>query len=700
MNPMTPFYPATPGNVPASVTAPSAAFKSEVSKVMGSILLFFVVYILLVLLAVGLAAGAVYGGIALIVAIPRIITIMVGVGLIGLGIMVFFFLIKFIFAVTRFDKSNSIEIKESDHPKLFAFIRQLTKDTQTPFPKRIYLSPEVNACVFYDSGFWSMFLPVKKNLQIGLGLVNSVNLSEFKAVMAHEFGHFSQRSMKLGSFVYNVNRVIYNMLFENTGYSRALQSWGNASAYFAFFANITVYIVNGIQWVLQKMYGVINKNYMSLSREMEFHADAVSASVSGSSNCVNALRRIELAGSCYNVVINKCDTWLTQKYAISNLYLNQQTVFKQYADEFKLTLQNHLPVVTQEFIKNTQQNRVNFKDQWASHPTLEEREENLNRLQVIADTAEESAWVLFENAAEWQHRLTEKIYTNINISPDIQKLDKEAFDKKFWKEVEFYTLPEVYNNFYDGREITMLDVEALSSGNSITDQFDTIFTAEHGTLNKRIRATENDIELLKSISQGSIQGKTFDFDGEKYKSEQAAEFIPKLEEELKAMKEQLELLDKKAYQYFYQKALAQSVHKATQLKEAYDDYFTHRKQSQQYLDEVNKMLEPMGALFGGHHISVAWLTDTVNELKRVHEPAFKKQLTFWMSKGIFEEEPALKTRIQQFIDSNYLYFSEEQFFSNEFSDLHVFSNETWRIIVAYLFRKFKAILETQIHYTN
>jgi Zn-dependent protease with chaperone function len=37
-----------------------------------------------------------------------------------------------------------------------------------------------------------MFLPIKKNLQIGLGLVNSLNVSEFKAVMAHEFGHFTQ----------------------------------------------------------------------------------------------------------------------------------------------------------------------------------------------------------------------------------------------------------------------------------------------------------------------------------------------------------------------------------------------------------------------------------------------------------------------------------------------------------------------------
>jgi len=56
-------------------------------------------------------------------------------------------------------------------------------------------------------------LPGRKNLVIGLGLVNRLNLSEFKAVLAHEFGHFSQNSMKLGSYVYTSNRIIGEIVF-------------------------------------------------------------------------------------------------------------------------------------------------------------------------------------------------------------------------------------------------------------------------------------------------------------------------------------------------------------------------------------------------------------------------------------------------------------------------------------------------------
>src|SRR5688572_16691866 len=275
MSALASLYPSTPVDVPETITQPSAAFKKEVVRVMTSVFLFFIVYILLIILAMALAAASVYGGFMLIISVPKIITVMVGIGLMGLGLMVFFFLVKFIFAVSKMDQSRSIEIKADEQPELFAFIRQVTKDTQTPFPKKIFLSPEVNACVFYNSSFWSMLFPVRKNLQIGLGLVNALNLSEFKAVMAHEFGHFSQRSMKLGSFVYNVNRVIYNMLYENTGYSNTLQGWAKISNWFALFANITVEIVKGIQWVLRQMYATVNKNYMGLSRQMEFHADSV-----------------------------------------------------------------------------------------------------------------------------------------------------------------------------------------------------------------------------------------------------------------------------------------------------------------------------------------------------------------------------------------------------------------------------------------
>ncbi len=235
-------YPPSPVSFDKQLLSPSAAFRKQVTKVILSILLFFVVYMLLILAAVALSILCFYLGWLVIINLNNVLAIILGLGIMAVGVSVIFFLIKFVFATSKNENQFRIQVKEKEQPKLFAFIRQLTKETQTRFPGKIYLSPEVNASVFYNSGFWSMFLPVKKNLEIGLGLVNSINISEFKAVLAHEFGHFSQQSMKLGSFTYNMNRVIYNMLYENTGYAAFINAWGNVSSYLSIFAGITVKI--------------------------------------------------------------------------------------------------------------------------------------------------------------------------------------------------------------------------------------------------------------------------------------------------------------------------------------------------------------------------------------------------------------------------------------------------------------------------
>jgi len=135
-------YPATPVNVPESIIQPSAAFKKEVSGVMISIVLFIAVYLLMFVLSIGLVVACAYGGIALIIAVPNGFIMFIGIGIISLGVMVFIFLVKFLFAVSKYDESHSIEIKEQDQPQLFAFIWQLTEDVQTPFPKKIFLSPD------------------------------------------------------------------------------------------------------------------------------------------------------------------------------------------------------------------------------------------------------------------------------------------------------------------------------------------------------------------------------------------------------------------------------------------------------------------------------------------------------------------------------------------------------------------------------
>lgn len=84
--------------------------------------------------------GCVWLGIMLMVLRPGFITLAAGGGIIVLGLMFFFFLVKFIVAKTKNENPLRMELQENDYPELFAFIRQLTKETDTLFPKKIRFS--------------------------------------------------------------------------------------------------------------------------------------------------------------------------------------------------------------------------------------------------------------------------------------------------------------------------------------------------------------------------------------------------------------------------------------------------------------------------------------------------------------------------------------------------------------------------------
>lgn len=693
-------YPPTPANVPDSVTAPSSAFKKEVSGVLASIIFFFVVYALLLLIATGLVIGCVYAGVAIITNIPRLITIVAGIGLIGVGVMVFIFLIKFIFSVSKYDRTHIVEINEQEQPALFGFIRQLTVDTQTKFPRKIYISADVNACVFYDSSFWSMFFPVKKNLQIGLGLVNALNVSEFKAVMAHEFGHFSQRSMKLGSFVYNVNKIIYNMLYDNKGYGSFLQSWANIDGIFAIFASITAGIAQGIQSILKGMYALINKNYMRLSRQMEFHADAVAASVSGSRSLDSALRRIEMAASCYDITLQKCDELFKENKISANIYPQQKLVIQELASQHKLPLQNGLPVITDEFYYNANNSRVNFKDQWASHPSTEDRIKHLEELAIPADIKDESAWVLFANKESLQESLTRKIYEQVQMPADVSTVDETEFGNKLKEQSTQFSLPEAYNGFYDNRQVAILNDDTLQEEPVAHITFDRLFTAENAALHKKISTAVNDTAILTAIHEKRVAAKSFDFEGVKHNRDQAPVIISQIDTELKLLQQQQEQLDRETVLYFINRAKKVSPEEGSRLKEQYQHYFTRRKKADDLLKRMNAMLEVLAPVFAGQTLQVENIRSLISELKQDHESVFKKDLREWMDAGAFAANPALEKRITTFIADDYAYFGQTHFFNTQLKELHSLCTDCWAELHSHLFLQFKAILEKQLAYKD
>jgi len=559
----------------------SKNFKKMTGKAIFAIVLFIIVYIALLSLSIALTALCVVGGFMLIIAKPMLLTIGLGIGLASLGFFILFFLFKFLFKKHKIDRSHLTEITAVDEPKLFEFIEEIVKEVETDFPQKVYLSSDVNASVFYNSSFWSMFFPIRKNLQIGMGLVNTVSEQEFKAILAHEFGHFSQRSMKVGSYVYNVNQVIFNMIYENESFDNMIQKWANISGYFSLFVALAVNIIKGIQWILRKMYDFVNISYMALSREMEFHADEVAANVAGYLPLKESLLRMDLAQHSYNDVLNFYGNRITDNLKSRNVYSEQMFVMHFIADQNRMELKNNLPFVTASDLKKFNKSKLNIKDQWASHPSDDERIAALEELNTIKEHPKNGpAKALFANANAIEEESTRRLFSEIVYEGNVSVVEVEKFKNAYTESYYNNCFPKIYNGYYDSKN----PAKDSSDVKDTNATMESLFSIEQVDKIYELIALANDIQTLENIAQGLYSIKSFDYDGQKFTKKEAKNLAAALEAEVEDVKRDIATNDSKIYHFFIDKALANGTE--TALREKYENFFSvdkdHDRRSELY----------------------------------------------------------------------------------------------------------------------
>ncbi|MEW6469705.1 MAG: M48 family metallopeptidase [Bacteroidota bacterium] len=532
-------------------------FKRQAVKAVMAIVFFVLVYLLLVAFAIGLTLLCGYLGISLIGLGISAVSLLGGLGLIGLGLLVLIFVLKFIFTKHSTDRSGLTEISRDEEPRLFGLIEATAKATKTSLPKKVYLSPDVNACVFYDSSFWSMFLPVRKNLQIGLGLVNSVNEGELKAILAHEFGHFSQRSMKIGSYVYNVNQVIFNMLYDNQSYQSLVGQWASASQIFTLFALIGIKIIECIQWILRQVYSVVNLSYMALSREMEFHADEVAARAAGSQPLITSLLRIDLAEHAYNSVLEFYNDKVEENIRTENIFPQQSFAMMHTASAYKVNNRHGLPDVTEDIVNSFNPSRIEIKNQWASHPAVTERTRRLRELNVEMPVSTASAWNLFTRPEEIQKKISARIFEHIPYKTP-RNIDAREFETLYTEHINKYAFHSLYNGFYDNRDISVFDLQKAASNTALPvfSGPEEIFTDQRKIFLRELNGLRQDTELLRKIYTSEVKIKTFEYDGIRYRADDCLELISRLKKTLTTKEEELKKLESAIYRFFYLKAEA------------------------------------------------------------------------------------------------------------------------------------------------
>ncbi|MEO0726320.1 MAG: M48 family metallopeptidase [Bacteroidota bacterium] len=649
----------------AQTVSVSDNFRAQALKAILSIVVFVVVFLLLIAFAVWLMIKCVTWAFAFVLASPGLITLLLGVGLASLGFLVLFFLIKFLFKTHKVDRSHLVEIKREDEPAIFALIDEIVTEVGTTFPKRVYLSADVNAAVFYDSSFWSMFLPIKKNLQIGLGLVNTVTAEEFKGILAHEFGHFSQRSMKVGSYVYNVNQIIHNMLYDNEGYDKIIQNWASVTWYFAIFVMVAIKIVQAIQWILGKLYNLINLSYLSLSREMEFHADEIAAYSTGSSPLGQSLLRMDIAQQAFNVVIQFYQNAVKSGTLSTNLYPEQQYALHFLAKENQIPIVDGLPQPESEDLHQFIKSKLIIDNQWASHPSTSDRVAALQRLGVpVPKPMPELANQLFSQLSKYQEQLTRLLFPLPQQGEQATILDLDNFVPQFEAHLASNRFHPTYKGYFDQRNPVVMDLDETAA--SPLPQLSVLLAEDKVELANEQAILEYDLDILNRIASGEAGIKTFDYDGRKYLLRECRALIVKLNKRNTELQDALAENDRLLYQHFYQ--LAEKRGEETTLRKYYQSYYDFDK-------GLDKELKIYQTTFDRLQL-ISELT-TIDEVHsffsnlKTYERELKEKITLRLESNFYQEvlTPTTREHLEKYLSKDWRYFGQEQYFEDSLNVL-------------------------------
>ncbi|MDZ7624900.1 MAG: M48 family metalloprotease [Ignavibacteriaceae bacterium] len=673
----------------------STEYRSRAIRTIFSIIFFIIVYLITLVLSFALVAALFYSSTMLLrVLAPTrssiyVIFIFILINFIAIILLVFIWM--FFFRKYTVDRSGWVEIFRDDQPKLFKIIESISKEIETNFPQKVYLGSGVEAMVFYDSNFRNLFIPSKENLMIGLGLVNSMSESELKAILAHEFGHFTQRSLNVYSYVYIENQIIYKMLIDEEFYQTLLHKF----LVIGRFSWIVIYYSRIIRWILRKAYEVVSKSYMALSREMEFHADEISARFAGSIPAVTALLRTGLAWDSFNYVWQFYYNHISENFKAENLYPQHSYSMNQIAERYGVQFNKGLPQVKKETIARLNRSKLIIINQWASHPSVDDRIKKLEALNIHSTVSHESAWNFFIKKEDIQKEITEKLFRNWQFPESPANLSLEEFIQKYSDELDKHSFNKKYNYFYDNRGISSFDIKlAIEKMNEDSfNDFNEVYSEANVNFIHQFSGLDYDLKTIESISKSEWKIESFEYDGVKYQIKQSQQLLDKLLKQHEVLYKQVNELDIKIFKFFFK--LAKLIERNEELVKHYETYFYFVNEDKSNLQIYLDLIDSMQFIFRIHSFNqIRIKLEEMQSKESVFRERMKKLLEDENYQSILTTEQ--KEKFTKYLEKEWSYFSEQKYDQEELKVLEEAIYQFYELCSRAPFYALKKLLDFQI----
>ncbi len=274
------------------------------------------------------------------------------------------------------------KLERIDAPELWTLVEDVARKLEVKPVDTIYVTPGTGIAV-YEKG--SILKKVsgtaKRNLILGMGSIPGLTQGQLTAILAHEYGHFSNRDTAGGNLAHQVYASLIQL-------AQRLIQGGAARIY-----NPVWLFVMGYQRIFLRI-------TLGASRLQEVLADRYAAISYGGQNFIEGLQSVIRQGIAFPVQAD---------YEIRRAFELKQPLYNIYNLPSQEKLQGDIEKQIQEAMNRP-------TSEYDSHPAPKERIELVSRLHVPYSPLQDNrspALHLFPNPEELQRELTAQVLKNI-----------------------------------------------------------------------------------------------------------------------------------------------------------------------------------------------------------------------------------------------------------------------------------------------
>lgn len=311
---------------------------------------------------------------------------------IQLAVILVLMLVGSLFAIMRsvFSKARDVPpgrlLQRIDAPDLWALVEDVARKLAIRPVDSIYINPGVGIAVNENGGILRKIRGAgKRNLILGIGALPGLTQGQFSAILAHEYGHFSNRDTAGGDMAFQVYASLHQMaqrLVQNGAARIYNPVWLFLCGYERIFLNVT----------------------LGASRLQEVLSDRYAAIAYGGENFIQGLKNLIRQAITFSLLAN---------YEIDDSLKTNRPVLNLYDLPMRADLTGELETQYEEAMKRV-------TSQYDSHPAPQERITWIERLHAPYNPMQDNprpALSLFPNPEDLQREMTSQIIDDIKNMP-------------------------------------------------------------------------------------------------------------------------------------------------------------------------------------------------------------------------------------------------------------------------------------------